>query len=83
MIGKLNYDVWKEVVGYLVDDLRVKRDFPTNPEVKQLKDEMSKTLWCLSMVIRDVWWPRRTFHLCNHDRQIGTAHDENNTADSD
>ncbi len=34
MVGKLNYDVWKFATGYLVDDLRIKRDFPNNPDVR-------------------------------------------------
>ena len=33
MIGSLNYDVWWWFVGYLVDDMRIKRDFPNNPDV--------------------------------------------------
>lgn len=33
MIGKVNYDVWRLAVGYLVDDLRIEPDFPNTPEV--------------------------------------------------
>ncbi len=33
MTGYLNYDVWHWVVGYLVDDLRINREFPQDPDV--------------------------------------------------
>ncbi|KAL5467149.1 hypothetical protein EMCRGX_G031341 [Ephydatia muelleri] len=29
--GHLNYDIWRWTVGFMVDDLRIKRDFPHNP----------------------------------------------------
>eukprot|EP00731_Ephydatia_muelleri_P026574 Em0018g674a len=32
--GHLNYDVWKLAVGFLVDDLRLKRDFPHKPTTR-------------------------------------------------
>ena len=34
MIGHLNYDVWKWIVGYTVDDMRFKRSFPNFPDVR-------------------------------------------------
>ena len=40
MVGHLNYDVWRHPVGYLVDDLRIKRDFPCQPEVRQRIDRL-------------------------------------------
>lgn len=33
MEGFVNYDVWHWIVGYLVDDLRINRDFPLYPNV--------------------------------------------------
>ena len=33
--GYLNYDVWHWVVGYLVDDLRIYREFPLYPDVRE------------------------------------------------
>ena len=33
MIGQLNYDVWRGIIGFLVDDMRIKRDFPNKPVV--------------------------------------------------
>ena len=35
MIGCLNFDLWRNPPGYLVDDLRIKRDFPSSPEVRR------------------------------------------------
>ncbi len=32
-MGYLNCDVWHWIVGYLVDDLRINRDFPLKPNV--------------------------------------------------
>ena len=40
MVGKLNYDVWRHPVGYLVDDLRIKRVFPSQPEKQQTIDKL-------------------------------------------
>jgi hypothetical protein len=40
MVGKLNYDVWRHPVGYLVDDLRIKRVFPSQPEKRQTIDKL-------------------------------------------
>ena len=31
--GHLNYDVWRWVVGFMVNDLRIKREFPNKPTV--------------------------------------------------
>ena len=31
--GFLNYDVWNWIVGYLVDDMRIVREFPSYPDV--------------------------------------------------
>ena len=38
MIGKVNYDIWAcgPYVGYLVDDMRLQRDWPNNPTVNIL-----------------------------------------------
>ena len=33
MMGYLNYDVWHWIVGYLVDDMRIRKDFPLYPDV--------------------------------------------------
>ena len=33
MKGYVNYDVWHWIVGHLVDDLRISRDFPLRPDV--------------------------------------------------
>lgn len=33
--GELNLDVWRWPVGFLVDDLRIKRDFPHKPSVSR------------------------------------------------
>ena len=33
MVGQLNYDVWRGIIGFLVDDMRIKRDFPNTPDV--------------------------------------------------
>ena len=33
MTGFLNYDVWNWIVGYLVDDMRIVREFPLHPDV--------------------------------------------------
>ena len=33
MVGQLNYDVWRGIVGFVVDDMRIKRDFPNKPDV--------------------------------------------------
>lgn len=43
MIGQLNYDLWHNPVGYLVDDLRIKRVFPTHPEVRRTIDKLQTT----------------------------------------
>ena len=40
MIGVLNYDIWRNPTGYLVDDLRIKRDFPSNPEVRRTLNKL-------------------------------------------
>lgn len=40
MIGQLNYDIWRHPVGYLVDELRIKRDFPSHPEVRRAIDKL-------------------------------------------
>ena len=34
MMGYLNYDLWHWIVGYLVDDLRIYREFPQYPDVR-------------------------------------------------
>ena len=34
--GYLNYDVWRQMPGYLVDDMRVRRSFPNHPDVRGL-----------------------------------------------
>lgn len=39
MIGQLNYDVWRNPVGYLVDDLRITKVFPKHPEVHRTIDK--------------------------------------------
>ena len=36
MTGKVNYDVWHWIVGYTVDDMRIKRSFPNHPDVRAL-----------------------------------------------
>jgi hypothetical protein len=43
MIGHLNYDIWRHPVGYLVDDLRIKRDFPSRPEARKTIDQLQTT----------------------------------------
>ena len=43
MIGHLNYDVWRHPVGYLVDDLRIRRAFPSQPERRQTIDKLQTT----------------------------------------
>ena len=36
MTGKVNYDVWHWIIGYTVDDMRIKRSFPNHPDVNSL-----------------------------------------------
>jgi len=36
MIGHLNYDVWKWIVGYTIDDMRFKRSFPNFPDERKM-----------------------------------------------
>ena len=43
MIGHLNYDIWRHPVGYCVDDLRIKRDFPSRPETRKSIDQLQTT----------------------------------------
>ena len=31
----MNYDVWNWTVGYLVDDLRIDKEFPLYPDVSR------------------------------------------------
>ncbi len=31
--GRVNYDIWKHAVGYTIDDLRIKDEFPNHPDV--------------------------------------------------
>eukprot|EP00731_Ephydatia_muelleri_P026579 Em0018g679a len=38
--GQLNYDIWKLIVGFLVDDLRIKRDFPHKPTTRSTADSL-------------------------------------------
>ena len=33
MIGRVNYDLWWNVVGYYVDDIRIFKYFPNQPDV--------------------------------------------------
>jgi len=33
MKGSVNYDIWWNVVGYYVDDVRIYKYFPRQPEV--------------------------------------------------
>lgn len=40
MVGFLNFDVWHWFVGYLVDDMRIKRDFPNNPDVRKVTSSL-------------------------------------------
>ena len=43
MVGHLNFDIWRHPVGYLMDDLRIKRAFPSWPETRQTIDELHTT----------------------------------------
>lgn len=47
MVGFLNFDVWHWFVGYLVDDMRIKRDFPNNPDVSDIISSAADTA-CVS-----------------------------------
>lgn len=40
MIGHLNFDIWRQPVGFVVDDLRIKRDFPSRPEIRRTIDKV-------------------------------------------
>ena len=40
MMGRLNFDIWRQPAGYLVDDLRIRRDFPSHPEVRRSIDKL-------------------------------------------
>ena len=33
MIGMLNYDVWRWIAGYTVDDMRLDKSYPNFPDV--------------------------------------------------
>ena len=33
MVGMLNYDVWRSIVGYTVDDMRIVKSYPKFPDV--------------------------------------------------
>ena len=33
MVGMLNYDVWRSIVGYTVDDMRIVKSYPNFPDV--------------------------------------------------
>ncbi len=33
MTGRVNYDSWNNIVGYTVDDMRIKYEFPSRPDV--------------------------------------------------
>ena len=35
-VGQVNYDVWRWMSGYLVDDMRLWWDFPNHPEVHKM-----------------------------------------------
>ena len=32
-VGYLNYDVWRQMPGFVVDDMRIRRSFPNHPDV--------------------------------------------------
>ncbi len=36
MTGRVNYDTWNNIVGYTVDDMRIKYEFPSRPNVSSL-----------------------------------------------
>lgn len=36
-VGRANYDVWRWIVGFMVNDLRIKKEFPNNPTVSYLE----------------------------------------------
>ena len=36
MTGMLNYDVWRWIVGYTVDDMRIDKSFPNFPDVSYI-----------------------------------------------
>ncbi|KAL5479330.1 hypothetical protein EMCRGX_G022839 [Ephydatia muelleri] len=40
LAGCLNYDVWRQMPGYLVDDMRVRRSFPNHPDIRQITDTL-------------------------------------------
>ena len=36
MRGKLNYDLWRWIVGYTVDDMRIDHSYPNHPDVSHM-----------------------------------------------
>ncbi len=36
MVGRVNYDLWWNVVGFYVDDLRIFKYFPNQPDVSYI-----------------------------------------------
>ena len=40
--GLLNYDVWQGIVGFMVNDLRIKREFPHIPTVSVMIQKSRK-----------------------------------------
>ena len=38
-VGYLNYDVWKQMPGFVVDDMRIRRSFPNHPDVSGSGEE--------------------------------------------
>ena len=33
MVNRLNYDIWRWIVGYTVDDMRIDKSYPNYPDV--------------------------------------------------
>ena len=60
--GYLNYDVWHWIVGYLVDDMRITKEFPLDPDVStvQLKNRVQG--YCNAVCLLKIrssftsWW---------------------------
>ena len=77
MVGQLNYDVWRGIIGFVVDDMRIKRDFPNKPDVSTSVASGAYEVWARSIVLSIfplLYAVQTSFRALQADHKLLVAH---------